>query len=102
MDNITEVVALLRKQTELEHQLLDGGDSAVSVERDLERTTAPHRTSPCLKRGVTDCPRLATDPRCGHRTRGRGMGVPELACRSAPPTPHLSRKRSALILAGYG
>jgi len=38
MDNITEVVALLRKQTELERRLLEGGDSAVSVERDLERT----------------------------------------------------------------
>ena len=54
MDNITEVVALLRKQTELQRQLLDGGDSAVSVERDLERTLQrlaahPHALSAVLQ-----------------------------------------------------
>jgi hypothetical protein len=54
MDNVTEVVALLRKQTELEQELMNGRNSAVSVERDLEVTLRrlaahPHALSAVLQ-----------------------------------------------------
>jgi len=38
MDNVTEVVALLRQQAELERQLLDGDGTAVAAERELDIT----------------------------------------------------------------
>jgi len=38
MDNVTEVVALLRQQAELEHQLLNGGGTAVAAEQQLDLT----------------------------------------------------------------
>ena len=38
MHNITEVVALLRKQSELELQILNGHGAAVATERELEAT----------------------------------------------------------------
>jgi len=38
MDNVTEVVALLRQQAELERQLLNGHGTGVAAERELEIT----------------------------------------------------------------
>jgi plasmid stabilization system protein ParE len=38
MDNVFEVVALLRKHSELELQILNGHGSAVAAERELEAT----------------------------------------------------------------
>ena len=38
MDNITEVVALLRQQAELERELLNGRGTAVAAERALDIT----------------------------------------------------------------
>jgi hypothetical protein len=38
MDNVSHIVALLRKQTDLEHQLLNGNGIAVAAERELEST----------------------------------------------------------------
>jgi hypothetical protein len=68
MDNITEVVALLRKQTELERELLNGRNSAVSVERDLEVTLRrlaahPHALSAVLQtaRALRRAPDAATE-----------------------------------------
>jgi hypothetical protein len=36
MDNVPEVIALLRKHTEMERELTNDRNSAVSAERDLE------------------------------------------------------------------
>lgn len=38
MDNVTEVVALLRQQAELERRLLNGDGTAVAAERELDIT----------------------------------------------------------------
>lgn len=38
MDNVTEVVALLRQQAELERQLLNGDGTAVAAEQQLRVT----------------------------------------------------------------
>lgn len=38
MDNVIEVVALLRKHSELELQILNGHGAAVATERELEAT----------------------------------------------------------------
>jgi hypothetical protein len=38
MDNVIEVVALLRKHSELELRILNGHGAAVSTERELEAT----------------------------------------------------------------
>jgi len=38
MDNVTEIVALLRKQSELELQILNGHGLAIATERELEAT----------------------------------------------------------------
>lgn len=38
MDNVAEVVALLRMQSQLELQLLNGHGAAVATERELEAT----------------------------------------------------------------
>ena len=38
MDNISETVALLRRQAELERQLMNGDDVGVMTERELEMT----------------------------------------------------------------
>jgi hypothetical protein len=38
MDNVTEVVALLRKHSELELQILNGRGTAVAAARELEAT----------------------------------------------------------------
>jgi hypothetical protein len=38
MDNVTEIVALLRKQADLESQILNGDGPAVAAERELEST----------------------------------------------------------------
>jgi hypothetical protein len=38
MDNVTEVVALLRQQVELERRLLNGDGTAVAAERELDIT----------------------------------------------------------------
>jgi hypothetical protein len=38
MDNVDEIVALLRKQADLENQILNGHGTAVATERELEAT----------------------------------------------------------------
>ncbi len=38
MDNVDEIVALLRKQADLENQILNGPGTAVATERELEAT----------------------------------------------------------------
>lgn len=38
MDNVIEIVALLRKHSELELQILNGHGTAVATERELEAT----------------------------------------------------------------
>jgi plasmid stabilization system protein ParE len=38
MDNVIEIVALLRKHSELELQMLNGHSAAVATERELEAT----------------------------------------------------------------
>ena len=38
MDNVSHIVALLRRQADLEHQLLNGNGIAVGTERELETT----------------------------------------------------------------
>lgn len=38
MDNVTEIVTLLRRQAELELQLLNGHSTAVTTEQELEAT----------------------------------------------------------------
>jgi proline dehydrogenase len=38
MDNVTKIVALLRKQAELELQILNGHGAAAATERELEAT----------------------------------------------------------------
>jgi hypothetical protein len=38
MDNVTEVLALLRKQADLEIQIMNGNGTAVASERELEAT----------------------------------------------------------------
>jgi hypothetical protein len=38
MDNVTEIVALLRKQAHLESQILNGNGTAIASERELEAT----------------------------------------------------------------
>lgn len=38
MDNVSEIVALLRKRTELELQILNGHGAAVAMEQELEAT----------------------------------------------------------------
>jgi hypothetical protein len=38
MDNLTEIVALLRKQADLEIQIMNGRGTAVATERELEAT----------------------------------------------------------------
>jgi hypothetical protein len=38
MDNVTEIVALLRKQADLEIQTMNGHRSAVATEQELEAT----------------------------------------------------------------
>ena len=38
MDNVDEIVALLRKQAALENQIMNGHGTAVATERELEAT----------------------------------------------------------------
>jgi hypothetical protein len=38
MDNVTEIIALLRKQATLESQILNGNGTAIASERELEAT----------------------------------------------------------------
>jgi proline dehydrogenase len=38
MDNVTEIVELLRKQADLEIQIMNGNGTAVATERELEAT----------------------------------------------------------------
>jgi hypothetical protein len=38
MDNVTEIIALLRKQASLESQILNGTGTAIASERELEAT----------------------------------------------------------------
>jgi hypothetical protein len=38
MDNVTEIVALLRKQADLETQLMNGDGTAIATERELKFT----------------------------------------------------------------
>lgn len=38
MENVAEIVALLRKQAQLEYQILNGNGTAIASERELETT----------------------------------------------------------------
>ncbi len=40
MDNVSEIVALLRKQADLEVQIMNGNGTAVATERNSRRLTA--------------------------------------------------------------
>jgi hypothetical protein len=71
MENVTEVVALLRKQAELESQIENGDTaSAVDAEQELERTRRP---SLRLESGTAHraCP--ASLPRYRHRSGCDGI-----------------------------
>lgn len=64
MDNVTEIIALLRRQPTLESQILNGNGTAIASERELEAT---RRTARCpqstgVKRCTSDCS-VARGPR---------------------------------------
>ena len=78
MDNVIQVVALLRKHSELELQILNGHGAAVATERELEATVRrlaahPHalnavlQTARALQRtSDTVSVRDVTDWACSH------------------------------------
>lgn len=58
MDNVTEIVALLRKQAELESQIENGDvTSAVDAEQELERTRRRLSAHPHALRAVLNTAR---------------------------------------------
>jgi hypothetical protein len=57
MDNVIEVVALLRRHSELELQILNERGAAVAGERAGGYRTAPGRTSPGAQCRSSDGPR---------------------------------------------
>jgi hypothetical protein len=62
MDNVIEVVALLRKHSELELQILNGHGAAVATERNWR---LPYGASPHIPRRST--PSCRRHGRCGGR-----------------------------------
>jgi hypothetical protein len=46
MENVAEIVALLRKQAQLESQILNGNGTAIASERELEATRRRLATHP--------------------------------------------------------
>jgi hypothetical protein len=50
MDNVTEIIALLRKQATLESQILNGNGTAIASERELEATRRRLVAHPYLAR----------------------------------------------------
>jgi hypothetical protein len=84
MDNVLEVVALLRKHSELELQILNGHGAAVATERELEATVRRLAARPHALNAVSaDSARVAADAGCRVGNAGGGLGLLELG--SAPP-----------------
>jgi hypothetical protein len=76
VDNVIEVVALLRRHSELELQILNGHGAAVATERELEATVrrlAAH--PPRAQRRVADGAGAAPDAGCGVGKGGGGLGL---------------------------
>jgi hypothetical protein len=74
--SLIEVVALLRKHSELELQILNGRGAAVATERELEATVrrlAAH--PPRAQRRFADSASLAPDAGCSDCKGSGGLGL---------------------------
>jgi hypothetical protein len=79
LENVTEIIALLRKQTTLESQILNGTGTAIASERELGGDPTPARgPSARTKRRAADgtCARSYT--RYGLRAGGHRIRVGQL------------------------
>jgi hypothetical protein len=76
MDNVTEIIALLRKQAALESQILNGTGTAVASERELEVTRRRLAAHPQALNGVTS----RKGPLRTLRAAGRYQGGHDRGC----------------------